>query len=63
MGPWPEFGCGTDTKNPSDCGPESTAARPGAWAETPRDPRNSVLPWSFLWWPSCRTPMGVPCLH
>lgn len=26
MGPWPEFGCGTDTKNPSDCGPKSPAA-------------------------------------
>lgn len=63
MGPWPEFGCGADTKDPSDCGPKSPAAEPGAWAEAARDPGNSVLPRGFLWRSSRRRPVGLPCLH
>lgn len=62
MGPRPEFGCGPDTKNPSDCGAKSTAAGPGAWAEAPCGPGDSMCPWSLLWRSSRRTPMGIPCL-
>lgn len=63
MGPWPEFGRGADTKNPSDCGHESARTRPGAWVEAPRDPRDGVLPRSLLWRPARRSPKGIPCLH
>lgn len=63
MGPWPEFGCGPDTKNPSDCGPKNPAALPGAWAEAPCDPGNSMLPRWFLWRSSRRISVGIPHVH